>query len=340
MKIWMDILTGKQLLFAEPIIRKMRRGNTILCTTRDYRELNSLVKIRKMQVRTVGSHGGRENLSKLLCGTKRIELLSGIVSKFLPDVAISFQSPEAARVAFGLGIKHVGFSDSPHATAVMKLTVPYLDRLLIPWVLDKSEFAAYGIPEGNILQYRAIDAAITVQRSHTVRYRRGVDDRVIMIRMAESHASYNDFADSQIVPIIDRLLERLPDYTIHVLPRYADQIRFLKRQYRRRITIQEQGYNAKDMLALASVFLGSGGTMTAEAAFFGIPTISYSTRPDYHIDAFLEKKGIIARESDPEKIAKRIKEFEDGKSHSGGPAAALLRQMRDVMPVLRKAMGS
>ncbi|NNL57968.1 MAG: lipid-A-disaccharide synthase, partial [Nitrosopumilus sp.] len=36
MKIWIDILTPKQLLFSEPIIEKLGKKLNILCTSRDY----------------------------------------------------------------------------------------------------------------------------------------------------------------------------------------------------------------------------------------------------------------------------------------------------------------
>ena len=44
--------------------------------------------------------------------------------------------------------------------AVMKLSVPLVQKLLIPWIIPKNEFTKYGIDKKNILQYKAIDASI------------------------------------------------------------------------------------------------------------------------------------------------------------------------------------
>ena len=338
LKIWIDILTGKQLLFAEPIIKKLEGKNNLLCTKRSYRELNGLAKIRNISAISVGRHGGMENISKLVCSARRIEGLSRLVYKFKPDLAISFQSPEAARVAFGLGIKHVGFADSAHATAVMRLTVPYLDKLLIPWIMKKSTFSRYGIAEKDILQYRAIDAALISMRSFSSNELIKRHSSIVMLRMAENQASYNRFADTQIIPIICHILRCLPDFQIVVLARYAEQIKFLKRQFGRKITVINKVLDGKDALRHADVFVGSGGTMTAEAAFLGIPTISYSNRQDYEVDAFLEKKKIITREPDPEKIPGIIKEIARGNPAYKNRAQALLKTMRDPFPVLQKAM--
>ena len=72
--------------------------------------------------------------------------------------------PEAARISFGLGIKHIMFCDSPHANAVMRLTLPLIQKILIPHIIPKKEFSKYGISEKNIVQYKAIDAVVTIEK--------------------------------------------------------------------------------------------------------------------------------------------------------------------------------
>ena len=339
MKIWIDILTGKQLLFAEPIIKKLKDENRVLCTTRNYRELNGLARIRKIKIRQVGRHGGKENLSKLVCSVRRIEELSRLVYRYEPDLAISFQSPEAARIAFGLGIRHIGFADSAHASAVMKLTVPYLDKLLIPWIMKKEKFSQYGISEKNIIQYKAIDAALISRRDFSKSIRLE-GSKVVIVRMAEEQASYNEFADAQIVPIIDQILYCLPKFKVVVLARYEAQIRFLRKRFGRKIKVIQRVPDSKDVLRYADVFIGSGGTMTAEAAFLGVPTISYSDRQDYEVDVFLERREIITRESDPAKIPMVVKRLVKDNRTCKERAQKLLESMEDPFAVLQEAMKS
>ncbi|MCY4492134.1 MAG: DUF354 domain-containing protein [Thaumarchaeota archaeon] len=336
--MWLDILTGKQLLFAEPIIKKLERKNKVLCTTRDYRELNSLVKIRKISTHIIGMHGGGENISKLLCSAKRIQKLSKVVYEFQPDVAVSFQSPEAARVAFGLGIRHIGFADSSHAQAVMKLTIPYLDKLLIPWIMKKDKFSRYGISEKDILKYKAIDAALISKRKFSKKIMLKKGPKTIILRMAEDQASYNKFANDDIIPIISNIQQHLPEFRIIILARYTQQIKFLKKQFDKSIKIFQKTPDGKDILRYADVFIGSGGTMTAEAAFLGIPTISYSRRKDYEVDAFLEKKKIIIREHDPVKITQLVKKLAVDNLQYSRRAQKLLKTMEDPFPILQNVM--
>ena len=146
------------------MIKRIKKNNTILCTSRNYDQVTQLAKIRNLKLVIVGKHGGSKPHDKLNASLHRTKLLSAKIKKFSPDITISFCSPEAARVSYGLGIPHICFSDSPHATAVMRLVIPLVQRLLIPWIIPKKEFTKFGINSKNIIHYKAIDASIIAKR--------------------------------------------------------------------------------------------------------------------------------------------------------------------------------
>ena len=160
----MDRHTPKQLLFSEQIIEKLGRKHDILCTSRKYTEVSKLAKIHNLSPIFVGKYGGNERKMKIAASIDRIKSMTKKIESFSPDIAISFCSPEAARISFGLGIKHIAFSDSPHANAVMRLTLPLIQKLLVPKIIPKKEFAKYGIDESRIISYNALDAAVTIKR--------------------------------------------------------------------------------------------------------------------------------------------------------------------------------
>ena len=56
MKIWIDILTPKQLLFFEPIVAKLGKKHEILCTSRKYGEVVNLAKIRDFDIVFIGKY--------------------------------------------------------------------------------------------------------------------------------------------------------------------------------------------------------------------------------------------------------------------------------------------
>ena len=152
-------------MFFKPAVDLLRKsGHELLCTSRHYREAVDLAKIQGLNLKIVGRHGGSERYEKLQESAKRIHQLAYEIRKFKPDIAITFSSPEGARVAFGLGIKHIGFNDSPHAEAVSKLTIPLMDHLFSPWVIPNSAWALFGISKKNITRYRALDPAAWLKR--------------------------------------------------------------------------------------------------------------------------------------------------------------------------------
>jgi predicted glycosyltransferase len=285
------------------MIQKLKTNNSILCTTRNYREVNELAKIKKMKTIVIGKHGGDSKSGKLDASLQRSTGLGKIIDRFKPDLAISFCSPEAARVAFGLGIKHVAFCDSPHAEAVMKLSVPMIQKLLIPWIIPKKEFTKYGIAEKNIIPYKAIDASVIV-KSAIKQKPKPKNKKSILIRVEEEHAAYAQ-KNNHTIQIIQKIADRFPDHTIMVLPRYQSQIVTLREKLGNKVKILGKVIIGNNLLQDIDVFVGSGGTMTAEAALMGIPTISYNAVPNLVQDHLVRKK-LITLESNPEKIVSMI----------------------------------
>ena len=303
----MDILTPKQLLFSEPIIEKLRGKHKILCTSRNYNEVSKLAKIRDFDLVFVGKHGGGDKKTKLQASIDRMKKLSKIIEQFSPDILISFCSPEAARISFGLGIKHIAFCDSPHASAVMRLTLPLIQKLLIPNVIPKNEFAKYGICKKDIISYNAIDAVVTIKRKikqkNLLPFKENRKKNIV-IRVEEEEASYA-LKSSKIIPIIRQIVHKYNEENIVILARYTKQVENIRKVIGTKAKVVKMTFDGKHLLSQTDIFIGSGGTMTAESALMGIPTISYNAVPNI-IENFLVKKYLIKREANPIKISKHI----------------------------------
>ena len=323
MKIWFDILTPKQLLFFEPIIQRLKKNHTVLCTSRKYNQVTDLAKIRKQKLVIIGKYGGVKKHDKLDASLSRSKLLVRKISKFLPDITLSSCSPEAARVSYGLGIPHICFSDSPHATAVMKLSLPYANKLLIPWIIPKSDFENMGIEPKNIIQYKTIDAAQITKQKVFLTCGTGINSRkwkTILIRTPEDEAAYSS-KQSDVVDIIKKIEKDFLGCHITVLTRYKKQADLLKKKFSKSVQskfqIVSKVVDGKKMLLDSDVFVGSGGTMTAESALLGIPTISYNATPN-RIEDYLVSKKIVTRCMTPNKVAERITHVFQLTSYRGG----------------------
>ena len=340
MKIWIDILTPKQLLFSESIIGKLGKKHNILCTSREYEEVTKLAKIRDFDLVFVGKHGGADKTAKLQASIDRKGKLSRKIKAFSPDITISFCSPEAARISFGLGIKHVAFCDSPHADAVMRLTLPLIQKLLIPNVIPKNEFSKFGIDKKNIVSYKAIDAFVTIKRKinpEEVIPFRDNKRKNILIRVEEEEAAYTS-KSSKIIPIIKQIVKEYSKENIVILCRYTKQIQNLQKRIGKKAKIIKMSFDGKHLLNNTDVFIGSGGTMTAESALMGIPTISYNAVPNI-IENFLVKKHLVKRETNPNKISNHIKKiFSSSNNMNQKRAKIIVKQMEDPIQKLIKVI--
>ncbi len=304
MKIWFDILTPKQYLFFGYFIQKLRKQHKIVSTSRKYQQVNGIRKFGSINPIIIGKHGGKNNVNKLLASLDRTKLLTNKIEKLNPDLLISFCSPEASRVAFGLGIPHIAFSDSPHAEAVMRLSLPYAAKLLTPWIIPKSDFEGFGINRKNIITYKAIDAGIIIKNYQKNKQKKINRKKIIVIRPEESEAAYIT-KKSKTIKIIKKIVDKFPEEQKIVLSRYKGQTENLRKIFGSDICLFSKPVNGKELLNNTDCFIGSGGTMTAEAGLLGIPTISLNTIPN-RIEDFLVKKRIIVRSENPEKISKEV----------------------------------
>ena len=340
MKVWFDILTPKQLLFFEPIIKRIRKNHTVLCTSRDYNQVTHLAKIRDLNLVIIGKHGGSKRHDKLDASLHRARSLALKIKKFSPDITISACSPEAARVSYGLDITHVCFSDSPHATAVMRLVIPLVQKLFIPWIIPKKEFTKFGINDKDVISYRAIDAAIIAKRkiskNNKTSYRKN-RRKTILVRVEEEYASYST-KKRPAVPIIKEIIKDFSNEEIVVMARYTSQVRDLKRDFGKKIRVLSKVIDSKALLKNTDVFIGSGGTMTAEFALLGVPTISYNAIPNI-IEAYLVKKKLVMRETSPKRVVKATKKIlESSNSEIKNRSKKMLDSMEDPYHILVKTM--
>jgi len=331
LKIWIDILTPKQLLFFIPMIRRFEKNHKLLCTSRNYREVTELAKIRKFDLTIIGKHGGAEKSGKLKASIDRMSGLFKKIQKFSPDATISFCSPEASRISFGMGIKHIAFCNAPHSEAVMRLSLPLIQKLLIPSHIPKKEFSRYGIAQKNITQYRALDEYLIVKEKiipNTLPKLYLDKNKTIIFRTYEAQASYVS-KKIQTIKLIQKISTVFSDCNLIVIGRYSNEIKSLKQKLGKKIILLDKVVDSGDVLSLCDVFVGSGGTMTSEAALRGIPTLSYDAVPNLD-EKFLVRKGLVIRATNPNKISDSIKILlKSNKKKIKQKARNLLNSMED-----------
>jgi predicted glycosyltransferase len=308
LRIWFDILTPKQVMFFKRAVHVLRQsGHEVLCTSREYREAVALARIKGLDLAIVGRHGGADRYGKLVAGAERIKELAGAVKTFEPDVALTFSSPEGARVAFGLGLPHIGFNDSPHADAVARLTVPLMSRLLCPWVIPYPAWTRFGISRRDIARYRALDPAAWLKHESPAGEKE--EKKTVLIRLEESKASY--IADKRLgsAALVDAAVDGLSkDADVVILCRYGDQIDYAKERYGQGARVIEEVVDGVALIKSADLFIGAGGTMSAEAALLGVPTISVAP-VRFYVEDYLARSGLLLRTRDQRTLVRASKKM-------------------------------
>ncbi|MGD0396383.1 MAG: DUF354 domain-containing protein [Nitrososphaerales archaeon] len=337
-RVWVDVLTPKQVLFFKPLIDELRsEGMEVLTTSRKYREVVPLAERVGLDLRYVGERGGKDPVEQLEAATKRQAEIIPIVKGFAPHVAVSVASAVCARVAFGLGAKHIAVNDSPHSEVAGRLSLPLSYHLMCPWVIPINAWSPFGIGRRQVTRYHALDPAAWLKRKAYGGPIPKLDSRkkTITIRVQESDAPYlagrnRDWTDV----VLQRVAEVFSECNLVALCRYGYQVEEVRRTFGSKYIIPEEIVDGRGLLSATDLFIGMGGTMNAEAALMGVPAIS-AFQGSLWTDAYLQKVGLLARISGPDALLRQARLFLDGafKEKFGKKARRVLDSMED--PVVK-----
>jgi len=341
-KVWIDALTPKQILFFSKLADKLREESfEVLITTRDFREITGLLEKKKIDAMIVGKYGGNKLEDKLRMSIERMRQLLNIIKDWRPSIAISFTSPEASRVAFGLGIPHYSVSDSPHSIYVSKLAIPLSELLFTPWVIPKKVWVKFGIDEDRIVHYKGLDPVAWLcnfRPSPEIINEVGLDlsKHRIVIRETETYASYLKFLNKTLTPVSDSILSRLieilgDDAQFIIVPRYEEQVKYLKKRYgSESVIILDKVVDGANLLYYSTILIGGGGTMNAEAALLGKPVISMYPGKTTWIEDYLIRNKLVFRPSNTREVIDLVLDLINDKSK----LEAISRRARNLISKL------
>jgi uncharacterized protein len=343
MRLWIDALTPKQLLFSKAIIDQAPSSIECVLTTRDYSELNQFVKQLEIKHQSIGRHGGGDLKEKLRASIARQSELVSFATKNDFDASFSYISPEAARVSFGLGIPHYICSDSPHSNAPSRLAVPLSESIFCPFVIRKERWTQYGVKSKQVKRYRALDPWAWLKHLK-VKTRTKVRGRVL-IRLEEWLASY--FRQGKgVSDALGRLvtgIKAIGDFEIMLVPRYDDQRAWARKNYGKMAIVPGTTIDAAKEMVRSDLVIGGGATMTQEAALLGVPNISYF--PSARLDVFAEyyfPRRLSIEASNPKELLSAtfalLRNIEDEKKKFARRAATETKKFEDPVKFVFKEL--
>ena len=337
MRVWFDLITPKQVIFFRPIIEELQSsGAQVLATSRRYREVGPLAERAGLELTYVGDRGTKGLEEQLLAATRRQAEMIPIVQEFKPTVAVSIASAVCARIAFGLGIKHVAVNDSPHSEIAGRLSIPLSYHLLCPWVIPFRAWERFGIQRKQVTTYHALDPAAWLKRKPLGGPvpKLSPKKKTITVRVQESDAPYLAKADMSWTDfVLESLLSAFPDSNLVALCRYDFQVEEIKSKFGSRCIVPDEVVSGHELLACTDLFIGMGGTMNAEAALMGVPTIS-AFQGSLYTDGYLESVGLLTRALTPSSLVSRAKGFlsSSSKVDFAKRAKRILDSMEDPVP--------
>jgi predicted glycosyltransferase len=280
MRIWYDACTGKHVRYGTAIARHLRKsGHEVVFTTREHPDTLPLAKSLGENPIVIGKYDPRSLLTRLEESANRMLGFAELFRNCVPDVAISSQSVELCRSAFGLSVPILLTADTPHATAVNRLTVPLANTLLISEAISKSLFSKYGVQK--IVQFKGVDEVAWIKGfrpSTTFELKRPL----IVVRQTETRAAYALGKDDTTV----RLAQKLSSLgNVCFLPRYD------RSQKIEKVMVAEGFVDSASLAAHSDLVVSVGGTMAREAALQGIPSIVVSEFGIIPVNRYLSKKG-------------------------------------------------
>jgi len=336
LRLWLDVLTPKQLLFFNPVVRELRgKGHEVLVTSRHYREVEQLASLLGVELSFVGARGGKETVDQLRASLERMNALLPLVAGFEPNASMSVASADCARISFGIRVKHVAVSDSPHSVIAGKLSLPFSHHLLTPWIIPYIAWYRFGLQRSEITKYHALDPAAWLKREAKparpdVHVEAGRP--TILVRLEESYAPYMMGTDeSWTAKVLQRLSDEFKECNLIALCRYQDQLEMVKQRFGASITVPERVVDGAGLIRQSDVFIGMGGTMTTEAALIGVPTISAYQGSGLYTERYLLSMGLLLKTHKLDALTRLVrksltKQYHD---HCQRKARKLLDSMED-----------
>lgn len=368
MKVWFDAPGMRELLFLEGMAERAGRRHEVLLTVPG--DLGALAAARARGIAARAAGGGRRGetgggggpLALLEARIGRIRSLSREVPRFGPDLAVSLCSPEAARVAYGLGIDHVAFGDGGEqgGDCRARLSAPLVRKMIVPWLAPAAPYLRRGLAASDLLRFRGTIESVTARRSRPrgaagagAGGRAGpVQEGAVLVRPPAGGGDHGtDPLRWAAEAVAGAAAEAVAGAGMVAVIARRGQAGALRAALGRRARVVDADGRIDGMLLLArcGALVGHGGSaMVAEAALSGTPAVSYGGRPGAS-ERHLGRLGLVARAGTAGGVRARVRKLLGGGGGGGRKAAGAARAalkakaraemslMEDPFPALAKA---
>ncbi len=278
MRIWYDACTGKHVRYGAAIAQRLRKsGHEFVFTTREHPDTIPVAQILGEKPIVIGKYNPSTLFSRLEESAERIMQFSKLFKDNPPDIAIAHQSVELCRTAFGLGIPIILTADTPYATAVNRLTIPFAHTVVVSEALPKRFLKDYCAK--NIVPFKGVDEVAWIKDFKPSKID-GLEKPLIVIRQVEAKAAYAQ-GKQDLAQIFAEKLATLGN--VNFIQRYN--------KHGKTFGVKEAFVDSARLVANADLVISYGGTIAREAALQGVPSIAISEMAKTYVNRYLAEKG-------------------------------------------------
>ncbi len=340
-KVWIDLDNSPHVPFFSPIIKELEKKDyQVLLTTRDCSQTCDLADLFHMEYRRIGRHYGKKKILKVAGTVFRALQLLPEMRKSKPALAVSHGSRAQMLAAWMLGIPSIVIMDYEHVTG--------LGFLHPTWVMMPEVIAGNGVKEDRekIIPYPGIKEDVyvpTFKPDPGLREELGIraDDLMVTIRPPATEAHYHNPEAEVLFSAAVNLLGGVQDARMVILPRYAEQEDWIRREWAEwceigKIVIPKQVVDGLNLLWNSDFVISGGGTMNREAAALGVPVYSIFRGKIGAVDRYLAKNGRLILLESVEDVHKKLSITRRARSSSpkNGNGKTLTCVMEGIVGVL------
>ncbi len=300
-RIWIDIKNSHEPLLFKSIMAAMPYKFKI--TARNYAEIVKLLEKYHYDAEIVGGHGGKRKLSKAIAIFLRdLEL---VIRTGGFDFALSHGSPYSIHVGWLKRKITISISDNDFLTISTKISVPFLDHLIIPTCMQSTIFQKMN-QNMKIHKFDGFKEDIYIaDYTPDLKFLETLPFKdFVTVRPEALKAEYVPKNARSIVPELLRNLEK-NGYNILYLPRYPEDKAYAEGI--KSIYIPPEPLNGLDIAYHSKAVLTGSGTLGREAACIGVPAVSfYPGEKLLSVDTEMINRGWLFHSRDPEEIVNYI----------------------------------
>ncbi len=339
-KVWLDSQTSKQSTLLGFLAKElMREGYETIITCREYEFTVDALRILGLEPRVVGSYVESDGWGKVEADATRMLGFINLLRHHRPNILISYPNPSAARVAFGVGLRYLALTDSPHSYIPSRLALPLADVVMFSEGIPKKEIEKYVISDWTrTLTFKGVDELVWIlRRRPSLKYIENLGLKpwnYVIVRPHEEKATY--YRGLKVGVNVNTLVRKLSDegYVSVILPRYSkhESIAGKLKKKGLKVLIPQGGFDGVSLSFYAKAVITGGSSMAREAAFLMTTGITYFPK-DLYVNKYVAGKGYpLFKASSTDEILELIRSSKVKKANYDEIRARLLKDFEDPLP--------